>query len=55
MYSLVSNNFSWSNDLVVMFANMSLLVSRPKSMEHEFKCMTNLLNSYNSINIINPK
>ena len=30
-------------------------VSRPKSMEHEFRCMTNLLNLYNSINIINPK
>ena len=30
-------------------------VSRPKSMEHEFRCMTNLLNLYDSINIINPK
>ena len=30
-------------------------VSRPKSMEHEFRCMTNLLNLYDSMNIINPK
>ena len=29
--------------------------SRPKSVEHEFRCMTNLLNLYNSININNLK
>ena len=29
-------------------------MSQPKSMEHEFRCMTTLLNLYNSINIINP-
>ena len=32
-----------------------LSLSRPKSMEHEFRCVTNLLNLYNSINIINLK
>ena len=32
-----------------------LSLSRPKSMEHEFRCVTNLLNLYNSINIIKPK
>ena len=30
-------------------------VSRPKSIEHEFRYMTNLLNLYNLLNTINPK
>ena len=30
-------------------------LSRPKSIEHEFRYMTNLLNLYNLLNTINPK
>ena len=30
-------------------------MSRPKSIEHEFRYMTNLLNLYNLLNTINPK
>ena len=31
------------------------IVSRPKSIEHEFRYMTNLLNLYNLLNTINSK
>ena len=37
------------------WAKTIALLSRPKSMEHEFRYMTNLLNLYNLLNIINPK
>ena len=39
--------FSWNIAPKVM--------SRPKSIEHEFRYMTNLLNLYNLLNTINPK
>ena len=57
--SRVASNGGGTSDKTVKDVGLSLshkpALSRPKSMEHEFRGMTNLLNLYNSINIINPK
>ena len=44
-----------SNTAFAFFFFFTLLLSRPKSMEHEFRYMTNLLILHDSLNTINPK